>query len=111
VIVAAFGLLAWHFTYGSLPFDRARWDRMDDWADKTRHRMADGLLQSGHLIGKSHAEITDLLDEPPPTSYFKEFDLVYQLGQDRGWIALDSQWLVMRLGADGKVGEAGLVTD
>lgn len=97
--------------YGPLPFDRSRWDVVTDWRDTTRHRMADGLLESGSLIGKSRAEIVTLLGEPPPTSYFDEFDLVYELGPERGFLGIDSEWLVMRMGATRTVSEARLVTD
>jgi hypothetical protein len=39
-----------------------------------------------------------LLGEPPKTEYFKEFDLVYYLGPERGFMGIDSEWLVLKLG-------------
>lgn len=110
VLIAGIFLVL-RLTGGPLPFNRAQWDTPTDWDDKTRHRMADGLLESGHLIGKSRAEIVNLLGEPPPTSYFRDFDLVYMLGPERRFIGVDSEWLVMRIGSSGKVSEALLVTD
>jgi hypothetical protein len=109
LVVGGFFML--RVAYGPLPFDRVRWDATTDWQDKTRHRMADGLLESGRLIGKSRAEIVNLLGEPPPTNYFDEFELVYELGQERGLFGIDSEWLVMRIGATGTVSEALLATD
>ncbi|MEZ6031348.1 MAG: hypothetical protein R3C46_16600 [Hyphomonadaceae bacterium] len=101
-----------HVLHGPLPFDRERWDaEVNDTDDETRHRMADGLINSNALLGKRRADIVALLGEPPATNYFREFDLVYWLGLERGWIRLDSEWLVMRLDANGRVTEAGIVTD
>jgi len=55
--------------------------------------------------------VVDLLGEPPPTEYFKGWDLVYRLGMERGFISIDSEWLVLRLAPGGRVAEARLVTD
>ena len=72
--------------------------------------MADGLLKSNALIGKRRQEIVALLGEPPATSYFSEWDMVYVLGPERGFISIDSEWLVLRL-EHGRVAEARLVRD
>ena len=69
------------------------------------------MLESGSLVGKSRAEVVNLLGEPPPTNYFDEFGLVYELGQERGLFGIDSEWLVMRIDATGTISEALLVTD
>lgn len=98
--------------HGPLPFNRKLWDAEPKaWDDETRERLADGLLASKVLIGKLRADIVALLGEPPPTDYFREFDLVYWLGAERGLMRLDSEWLVMRLDATGRVSEAMIVTD
>jgi hypothetical protein len=98
--------------HGPLPFDRARWDaEPKDGLDDTRGRLADGLLASRTLIGKSRVEVVALLGEPPPTDYFDEYDMVYWLGADRGWVPIDSEWLVMRLDLNRRVSEARIVVD
>ncbi len=52
-----------------------------------------------------------MLGEPPSTGYFSDWDLVYRLGMERGFISIDSEWLVTRLGPDGRVVQARIVTD
>jgi hypothetical protein len=84
-----------------------RWD--DPW--NRRHRMADWLIFSHSLIGNTRAQVVEKLGEPPPTEYFRDWSLVYNLGAERGFMSIDSEWLVVRLGADGKVQQARIVRD
>src|SRR5262245_9005485 len=71
-----------------LTFDRGVWNaEAIDIDDFRRHRMADWLLKRKRLVGKSRAEIISMLGEPTVTSYFREYDLVYVLGNERGWIS------------------------
>ena len=71
--------------------------------------MADDLIGSGKLQGLTRAEIFSLLSEPPKTDYFKEYDLVYDLGPERSSISIDSEWLVVKFGQDGRVAKAAIV--
>lgn len=73
--------------------------------------MVDDLLDDDVLVGRTRAEVVARLGEPPATSYFRDWDLVYRVGMERGFISIDSEWLVLRLGADGRVARATLVTD
>jgi hypothetical protein len=73
--------------------------------------MADRLIAYDTLLGKTRAEVVELLGEPPPTGYFSNWDLVYWLGPERGFIRIDSEWLVLRLGADGRVADNRIVRD
>ena len=73
--------------------------------------MVDDLIARHRLKGRTRAEIVALLDGPPRTSYFDNYDLVYWLGPERGWISIDSEWLVFRLDTSGRVAEYRLVTD
>lgn len=73
--------------------------------------MVDDLLATGRLPGRPRAVVAALLGEPRPTSYFREYDLVYWLGPERGVISIDSEWLVLTLDAAGRVADARLVTD
>lgn len=103
--------------FAPLPFVVAWWQTgeisWDDYSDPLhkRARMADGLKIGGGLAGKSRAEVVAQLGEPPATSYFSEYDLVYQLGRDRTLFGIDSEWLAIRLGADGKVSEVQVLQD
>jgi hypothetical protein len=53
-----------------------------------RSRMVDRDLRSW-----SRARSSPLLGEPTRTDYSKAFDLVYELGPERGSVSIDSQWL------------------
>ena len=87
-----------------LPFDRVVWNaEVEDIEDFRRHRMADWLVEKRRLLGMSRSEAISMLGEPTVTSHFREFDLVYVLGNERGWISIDSEWLLLRLDNTGHV--------
>lgn len=92
-------------------FDAAGWKADAETGSGVRLEMADRLLARRTLHGLTRAEVTDLLGEPPRTDYFTNWDLVYWLGPERGYLALDYEWLAVRLGPDGRVEKAQLVTD
>ncbi len=92
-------------------FDAAAWNDKAQVESGVRLSMADRLLADGVLVGRTRAEVVAMLGEPPPTGYFAEWDLVYWLGPERGFISIDSEWLVARLGSDGRVTHAQLVRD
>ncbi len=97
-----------------LPFVRSWWDASAaHWGDplRTRNRMADGLILSKHLIGRQRGDVVAQLGEPPPTDYMSDWDLAYNLGAERGIFAIDSEWLVVRIGGDGTVTEAAILID
>ena len=83
------------------------WD--DPW--NGRHRMADWLVLTNTLIGNTRAQVVEKLGEPPQTNYFPDWSLVYNLGAERGFMSIDSEWLVVHIGRDGKVTEAQIVRD
>ena len=105
----------------ALPMDRCRIHRFDAavWQDVARARsseavrgcMVDDLLERVKLHGRSRAEIVALLGEPPLNVYFTDFDFVYWLGPERGFVSIDSEWLVIKLDRAGRVSQAKLVTD
>jgi hypothetical protein len=100
--------------WGPLPFIRSWWDaQAENWSDwfKTRHRMADGLLLLNSLQGMHESEVFELLGTPPQTDHFTDWNLVYPLGQERGFLAIDSEWLVLRTDTEGKVIDAKRVHD
>ena len=73
--------------------------------------MLDDLLRSHPLVGRSRAEVESLIGPPDTTEYFRKYDMVYMLGQERSFIGIDSEWLVIKLDAASLVTEARLVTD
>ena len=112
VFAAAGAGIVYAAFFGPLPFVRSWW-QADDWLDPLhkRHRIADGLLLTGTLVGKSRAEIVAMLGEPPKTDYFEDWSLVYMLGSERGLFSIDSEWLAMRLDITGAVTQAAIVKD
>ena len=73
--------------------------------------MADWLVKQRSLIGKSRAEVTSMLGEPPPTDYFKDWNIVYNLGAERNLFSIDSEWLVLRTDTQGTVTQAAIIND
>jgi hypothetical protein len=66
--------------------------------------MVDDLLQEHKLIGKSNEEITKLLGTPMKTrSWAEGITTLYYLGNERGFIPIDSECLVLQFDKDGRV--------
>jgi hypothetical protein len=118
LVVAALQAVA----YYSGPMSRCRGHRAfakAAWQDSAlvygalavRGCMVDDLLSQRRFRGVARDEVVALLGEPRRTAYFNEYDLVYWLGPERGFISIDSEWLVFRLDAAGRVTEYRLVTD
>jgi hypothetical protein len=57
------------------------------------------------------APTVSLLGTPPPTAYFRDYQFVYWLGPERGFMSIDSEWLAIRFDRNGKVMEARIVRD
>lgn len=79
--------------------------------DYPRLTMVDDLLSRKNLRNMTKSEVIELLGEPPPTDYFEEYDLVYRLGPERGFMSIDSEWLVIRFGKDNKVADYEVMRD
>ncbi len=73
--------------------------------------MIDALLTQRRLNGLSRLEIVALLGQPTPTNKFAEHDLVYWLGPERGSLRIDSEWLVIDFGPDGRAASYRIVRD
>jgi hypothetical protein len=96
------------------PFDSAAWKSSlasNNLKDPVRLRMVDDLLRRHRLAGMSRSEIIALLGSPPPTEYFRNYDFVYWLGPERGFISIDSEWLAIRFDSNDRVAEARIVRD
>ncbi|WP_169818309.1 hypothetical protein [Shimazuella kribbensis] len=94
----------------SIHFTSKKWrERVDQ-----RVFIVDNLLHHYRLKGKSKAEVIQLLGKPTETEYFKQSNnIVYYLGDERGYISIDSEWLVVTFGnnREDKVSKVEIVTD
>lgn len=90
-------------------FDSAIW-KATGGDDPARVFMVDDLLRRHPLIGMPRADVEDLLGRPPATDYFRDFEYVYWLGPERGFIAIDSEWLGLKFEQD-RVTEARVLSD
>lgn len=122
-LIAVWMVTVW-MVFRSMPGSEKRCGDHDefvraDWMDTTVARgklavrgcMIDDFLDRNDLRGKTRAEVVALIGEPDKTDYFKEYDLVYWLGPERGFVGIDSEWLVIKLDSSGRVLSAELVTD
>jgi len=107
-------VLVWMFQTPGREFDQQLWNDYGDLNQAARYprlEMADRLVAKGKLSGQSRAEVVDMLGEPPETTYFRDWDLVYWLGPERGFMGIDSEWLVFRFDTQGRVGDDRIVRD
>jgi outer membrane protein assembly factor BamE (lipoprotein component of BamABCDE complex) len=63
------------------------------------------------LLGKTRSEIETMLGAPTQTDKFRDYDLVYWLGDERGYMSIDSEWLAMRFDKTNKTSKAIIVCD
>ena len=74
--------------------------------------MVDSLVRSGKLNGLTRPQVLTLLGPDCDCDYFEDdWNLVYWLGPERGLMSIDSEWLVIRFGRDGRVAEYRLARD
>lgn len=76
-----------------------------------RHRIADGLVVSQALIGRSRVEIERKLGPANEVDYGGEPALLYRLGSERGFIQIDDEWLIIRLDAAGVASDVRVSSD
>jgi outer membrane protein assembly factor BamE (lipoprotein component of BamABCDE complex) len=89
-------------------FTTERW--LND--DEGRVYLVDDLINEHELIGMTKDEVFTLLGSPTETEYFKEEDnVVYYLGDERGIIRIDSEWLVIWFDGSDKAMKYELRTD
>lgn len=75
----------------------------DRWIKYPRERakMVDDMLGKYKLIGQTKEEILELLGNETNRAYFKEGNnFVYYLGDERGLISIDSEWLIITFDND-----------
>jgi hypothetical protein len=94
-------------------FERIAW-QSNAGANSTwpaRLTMVDDLLHGHHLTGMTRTEIVTLLGPPDDRTPFRNWDLVYWLGPERGLFRIDSEWLLIDLDAKGAVAKYVVATD
>jgi len=105
----------WHVTHGPTEFNQSIWLRAEITSDSPRLRMADGLLKSGVLLGKSQSEIEVMLGPPTYTVHgdagsVRKSGLVYRLGPERDYPDIDVESLALDFNPAGKVRDAHIFT-
>ena len=113
VICFALGALFDYNRIAKTRFDSSEWKNTGDQNQYSypRLKMADELISSHRLYGKSKEEVIELLGKASDEGYFLSYDLVYWLGPERSWISIDSEWLVIKLDHAGRVNEYKLERD
>jgi hypothetical protein len=119
ITIGAVGTIGWFFFGGAIQerlsrrqFDLVTWQAASIGStNKVRIRMVDDLLHRHQFRGMTREQVTAVIGEPDKTEYFKEWDMVYWLGQERGFISIDSEWLVFKLGSQKKVVDYNIVSD
>ena len=89
------------------PFDRQAWVGANVDASQTRKQMVRDLLHDHPLKDMTRAQVLALLGPAEQTDKWAGYDLAYVLGP-RG---VDFDWLIIKLGPDGKVREYAVVSD
>jgi len=119
VVLAVVGAGVWFFFGDSIRerlsrqrFDAVAWKADDrSFTNAVRIQMVDDLLRRHSFRGMTREQVVAIVGEPDKTEYFKERDLVYWLGPERGFISIDSEWLVFRLDSQKKVTDLRIVRD
>ena len=91
----------------ALPFDRKMWDAspVSGKEDFRRHRIADGLVASRQLIGKTRGQVIELLGSPANSS--RQNVIEYVLGEERNsYMVVDPEVLTIEFAADGRASRA-----
>ena len=86
----------------------------DKWLENESERtfMIDNLLKNHPLEGKTQQEIIAMLGDNIEMNYFQdENNIVYYLGDERGLISVDSEWLIIHIDDNEVVDKVEVVTD
>jgi hypothetical protein len=95
-----------------IPFEKETWIAAGvTHAEPYRTRMVDDLLDRTDFRGMTREQVVAVIGEPSDTEYFSDWDMVYYLGPERGLFSVDSEWLTLRLDAQGKVSEVAVLRD
>jgi hypothetical protein len=92
-------------------FETVAWQAGQSRTNAVRIRMVDDLLRRHRFIGMARGEVTSIIGEPDKTEYFRDWDMVYWLGPERGFMGVDSEWLVFRIDSEKRVVDYKIVRD
>jgi len=73
--------------------------------------MVDDLIAARRLDGLTRAELVTLLGPSDQTSKWRNWDVVYWLGPEHGFVRIDSEWLVIKLDSSGRAVSYRIVRD
>lgn len=76
--------------------------------------MVDDLMESGTLDGLTREEVINLLGTPHSKGFpggAEDCKINYHLGPERGFLRIDSEWLIIDFDEDGKVKRYGIYRD
>ncbi len=97
--------------FDGIPFESTAWKEDEGGSDRTvRQRMLEDLLGRHALVGKTRAEIDELLGVPVEKDLLATDDYIYYLGPARSSLRIASEWLLLRFEND-RVVEARLQFD
>jgi hypothetical protein len=108
IIISALRII---FIRHNRTFNSAVWQDKNQLETGVRLEMADDLIANDKLHGMTRAGVFKLLGGLTKTNKFSDWDLVYYLGNERSFISIDSEWLVIYFNAEGKVEDYRIVKD
>jgi len=73
--------------------------------------MVDDLTATRRVHGLTRAELLTLLGPSDQIGKWRDWDLVYWLGPERGFMRIDSEWLVVKFDSSGRVASYRIVRD
>ena len=113
ILAAAFGTFYLWNNHNQTEFNSQKWKELSSYKnDKlTRVDMVDDLLEKHQLKGKKKNQVIDLLGTVTKTDKFQDWDMVYWLGPERGFMSIDSEWLVLKLNKENEVIDVQVVRD
>ncbi len=77
-------------------FDQTAWKNAD-LTGRARADMLQDFLDRYPLEGKTRSEVIALLGEPTPTDKWDGAEMIYVLGNDGTFVAIDHDWLLIDL--------------
>jgi len=117
-VLAVLGAGVWFFFGDSIRerwnrqrFELVAWQSGQSRTNAVRIRMVDDLLHRHRFGGMTRDQVTAIVGEPDKTEYFRDWDMVYWLGPERGFMGIDSEWLVFRPDGQKKVSDYKIVRD
>ena len=97
----------------NVPFDSEVWKvavENNPQDGTARRQMIDSLLASNKLLDLSQSKVIQLLGRPERTSE-SGAAFNYYLGNERGYISIDSEWLRLEFDAEGRVSDIRIAVD